>query len=220
MKKILIIGSSGHAKAVIEVVERANACRIVGLLDDTRKKGERTLGYPILGAISDLSTVRARRSIDGLIVAVGHNFLRSRVVAAVTRAWPGVRYERAIHPGAHVARGVKIGEGSVIMAGAAVNRSSTIGRHCILHTHASLDHDSLMLDFSSLAPAAVTGGHCRIGTGAAIGIGATLTNSVRIGSHSVIGAGAATVDNIGALKVAIGVPAKVVRTRRKDDSYF
>lgn len=70
---------------------------------------------------------------------------------------------KTVHPSAVLARGVTIGEGSVVMAGAVLNSNAALGRHCIVNTRASLDHDSRMEDFSSLGPNAVTGGRVAIG---------------------------------------------------------
>ena len=54
MKKIVVIGSSGHARVVVDVVENEGRLEIVGLLDRFRGVGEEALGYPILGREEDL----------------------------------------------------------------------------------------------------------------------------------------------------------------------
>jgi acetyltransferase-like isoleucine patch superfamily enzyme len=84
----------------------------------------------------------------------------------------------------------------------------------------SLDHDSRMDDFSSLAPGAVTGGNCHIGTHSSIGIGAVVRHGINIGDHTVIGAGSAVVHDIGGHCVAYGVPARTIRKRRVGEQYL
>ena len=49
-QKILIIGSSGHSKVVIDIFEKMSNISIVGLIDAYRPKGSETLGYKILGS--------------------------------------------------------------------------------------------------------------------------------------------------------------------------
>lgn len=220
MKNIAIVGSSGHAKVIIDIVEREGKYKISGLLDQFRKVGEQTLGYEILGQEEDLPRLTKYQSIEGAIVAIGDNFVRSRMAARIAELCPDLCFVSAIHPKAIIARDVSIGEGTVIMAGVSVSPCCSIGRHCILNTNSSLDHDSSMEHFSSLAPRATTGGKCRIGEHSAISIGAILIDGVQVGEHTVIGAGSVVLRNIDPYKVAYGTPARVVRERKAGDKYL
>ena len=220
MDNIVIIGSSGHAKVIVDIVEQEGRYNIAGLLDRYRKVGEQTLDYHVLGQEEDLPQLIARRALRGAIVAIGDNFIRSKVAARVIKVCPGLPFVSAIHPNASIAKNVSVGEGSVIMAGAAVNPCCSIGRLCILNTNSSLDHDSVMEEFSSLAPGVTSGGNCRIGAYAAVGIGAILIHGIDIGKHSVIGAGSMVLNNIASFKVAYGTPAKDICDRKPGDKYL
>jgi sugar O-acyltransferase (sialic acid O-acetyltransferase NeuD family) len=220
MDSIVIIGSSGHAKVVIDIVQQEGKYKIVGLLDRYRKAGEETLGYQVLGKEETLAELNKTRSLKGVIVAVGDNFDRAKVVSRVRRICPDLPFVSSVHPKASIATDVSIGEGTVIMAGVSVNPSCSIGRFCILNTNSSLDHDSIMEDFSSLAPRATTGGHCRIGSYSAISIGAVLIRGVHIGNNTVVGAASLVLEPIDSFVVAYGSPAKVIRKRKPEDKYF
>lgn len=219
-RNILIVGSSGHAKVVIDIVEREGKYKITGLIDRFRKKRSKTMGYEISGREEDVPYLEKRKKIHGIVIAIGENFLRANVVERISRMCPGIKYVNAIHPGAMIARDVFVGDGTVIMPGVVVNASCNIGQHCILNTHSSLDHDSTMGMYSSLAPNAATGGTCRIGEYSAVGIGATLIQGVKIGAHSVIGAGATLVKDVPSFSVAYGTPAKTIRKRKRGDRYL
>lgn len=220
MLNIIVIGSSGHAKVVIDILERQGGYRIVGLIDAFRAVGEETLGYRVLGAESDLPVLMERLAIAGVLVAIGDNYVRARVTASVAALCPQLPFVSAVHPQASVGRVVRIGAGSVVMAGAVVNPGCEVGPGCIVNTRASLDHDSVMEAFSSLAPAAATGGNCYLGTCSALGMGALLLQRIRIGVHSVIGAGAVVTRPVGDLCVSYGAPAKVIRSRLAGDKYL
>lgn len=220
MDNIILIGGSGQARVVADIVEREGRFRIAGLLDDGPPPGSEAFGYPVLGPIGDAARIVSSLSIDGGLVAVGDNALRGRLAETVRTILPGLRFVTAVHPAAVVGRGATIGEGTVIMAGAVVNPGCSVGRFCIINTASSLDHDSRMDDFSSLAPGAVTGGNVRLGAYAAVCIGAVLKHGVAIGEHSVIGAGAVVLADIGPHKTAYGVPARVVRERAPGDRYL
>jgi acetyltransferase-like isoleucine patch superfamily enzyme len=77
-----------------------------------------------------------------------------------------------------------------------------------------------MLDFSSLAPAAVTGGTVQIGLRSAISIGATIKHGLKIGDDSVVGANSYLNIDLPSNQIAYGTPAKSVRTRKIGDSYL
>lgn len=218
-ERLVVIGSSGHAKVVIDVAE-ASGHRIVGLLDRFRKRGDDTLGYPILGAEEDLPFLVAGLGVTACAVAVGDNFVRASIAEKVRSVLPDLPFATLVHPAATLSSHASLGEGTVVMAGAIINSASRIGRLCIVNTAASLDHDSVMEDHSSLAPGAHTGGGVRVCAFSAIGIGAVLIQGVRIGEHSVVGAGAVVLQPLEPYRVAYGVPARVIRERLPGDSYL
>ena len=220
MDNIVIIGSSWHAKVVIDIVQKENRYQIAGLVDRYRTVGEQSLGYRILGQEEDLPELIRVHSIKGAIIAIGDNFIRSKVATLVREMCPDLPFVRAIHPTASIATEVSMGEGTVVMAGVAINPCTAVGRFCILNTRSSLDHDSVMDEFSSLAPGATTGGNCRIGKYSAISIGAVLIHGVEIGDDSVVGAASLVTTSIESCVVAYGTPAKTIRSRKRGEKYL
>jgi acetyltransferase-like isoleucine patch superfamily enzyme len=55
----------------------------------------------------------------------------------------------------------------------------------------------------------------RIGDGCWLGAHAVVAGGVEVGEHAIIGAGAVVLENVPAFHIAAGVPAKVMRDRRK-----
>ena len=220
MDNIIIIGSSGHAKVVIDIVEQEGRYQIAGIVDPNRPIGEMQSGYPILGRNTELKQLIPYYHIRGAIIAIGDNFIRSQVAQRLSLLYPELCFVSAIHPKSSVAGDVAIGIGTVIMSGATINPSCSIGQFCIVNSNASIDHDSTMADFSSVAPGVVTGGNCTIGTYTAINIGATLIHGIHIGEHSVIGSGSTVLTDIESYTVAYGTPAKIVRERKPGDKYL
>jgi sugar O-acyltransferase (sialic acid O-acetyltransferase NeuD family) len=220
MDNIVIVGASGHARVVIDIVEHEAKHHIAGLIDTQRVVGDPVLGYPVLGREANLPDLIGRHQLAGVLVAIGDNFVRSQATQRIMQLCPQLPSVSAVHPGASIARDVSIGAGTVIMAGVCVNPCVSIGRGCILNTQSSLDHDSVMEDFSSLAPRVATGGNCRIGACSAICIGGVLSHGVIVGEHSVVGAGSTVLAAIPACAVAFGTPAKVDRIRQPGDKYL
>jgi sugar O-acyltransferase (sialic acid O-acetyltransferase NeuD family) len=217
--RIVVIGCSGHARVVVDILEENRSC-VVGLLDTYKAPGTDVLGYKVLGSDDDLPALRAANICDSAVVAIGDNWVRSRMVERIRELAPDIRFVSAIHPSARIARDVSIGVGTVIMAGVVVNTGCRIGDFCILNTSASLDHDSTMGQFSSLAPRAVTGGGVEIGAFTVIAIGAVVSHAIRVGAHAVVGAGATVVKNVPDRVVAYGTPARTIRERNPGDPYL
>lgn len=220
METILLIGASGHAKVLIDIIECARKYKIAGLLDRDSIPGRRVQGYEVLGNEEELPVMKKEYGVTGLVIAIGDNYMRAEVYQRVSKICPDLSFVKAIHPSALVSKSATIGEGTVIMAGVTVNPSSTIGRFCILNTQSSLDHDSAMDDFSSLAPGVVLGGNCKIGKLSAICIGAVVIHGIHVGENSVVGAGAIVLENIEPNKLAYGIPAKPVSDRKSGDLYL
>ncbi|MDP0590086.1 MAG: acetyltransferase [Candidatus Endonucleobacter bathymodioli] len=220
MDNIVIIGSSGHAKVIIDIVQQEGKYNVAGLLDRFRNVGEKTLGCPFLGKEEDLPELIKAHALKGAIVAIGDNFLRSKVTAHIKEISPDLPFVSAIHPKASIAMEVSIGEGAVVMAGVSINPCSSVGRFCILNTNSSLDHDSILEDFASLAPGATIGGNCQIGQYSAVSIGAVLIHRINVGEHTIIGAGSLVMKSIESFAIAFGSPAKVIRNRKQGDKYL
>ena len=217
---IVLLGSSGHAAVIADIVAREGRWRLAGVIDPERPRGSMWNGLEVLGGDGDIGALMASRGIVGGIVAIGDNALRERVTRRISSECPSFLFATAVHPAAAVASSVSVGEGSVVMAGAVINPGSTVGRGCILNTRSSLDHDSVIEDFASLAPGATTGGRVRIGRGSAIGLGALIREAAKIGESTVVGAGALGLSDLPSGVVAYGVPARVVRPRQPGDKYL
>jgi sugar O-acyltransferase (sialic acid O-acetyltransferase NeuD family) len=219
MNSIVIVGASGHARLAIDAIEKQGRYSILGLLDRYLEPGFECMGYPVLGTEDDLPRL-ASRGVEAVLIGVGDNWTRGLLAARLERLLPGLEFATVVHPSASIARGVTIGEGSLVLAGAVVNAQSALGRHTILGSRASLDHDSTLGDFASLGPNATTGGDVCIGEYSAVAISATLLHGVKVGAHTVIGAGALAVKSVPSGVVAYGVPARVVHGRNPGDKYL
>lgn len=217
MERIVIIGASGHGKVVADIL-KSQGRSIVGFIDATKSIGTTVLAYRVIGREEDLDILIPQYVITHVIVAIGDNWIRSQVVERIKK-YP-LELASVISPVASIGTDVTIGEGSVICPGVIIGPGSSIGKCCILNTHASLDHDGIIEDFSSLAPGVVTGGNVKIGAYSAICLGAHIIHRVTIGSHTVIGAGSLVLHNVEDHIVAYGVPSRSIRKRRDDEKYL
>ncbi len=221
MEKILVIGASGHAGVVIDILERGGKYIISEILDD-KFEGPITLfqGYELTGKISHLPNILEKNNIFRGILAIGDNWIRHKIACKIKEIAPSFSFINAVHPSAEIGRNVILGSGNVIMAGAVINSGSQIGNFCIINTKSSLDHDNFIEDFVSIAPGVTTGGNVRIANYSAICLGANIIHGLNIGEHTVVGAGSTVLQNLPSYSVAYGTPAKVIRKRKAGDKYL
>ena len=219
-KKVVIIGSSGHAKVIIDIFEASKSHEIIGLIDPFRETTEHTLGYSILGSEAIINDLIQKHKNLEVIIAIGDNWTRNLVYQKLNTINPNINYATAIHPSASISNYTKIGIGTCIMPGVIINSGTEIGSFCILNTKSSIDHDCKMNEFSSLAPNVTIGGFVEIGDYTAISIGATIKDRIKIDNHTLIGAGSLILKNCEALAIYYGHPAKKIRTRQIGEKYF
>lgn len=206
-RELLIYGASGHAKVVIDIVEQQGLHKIVGLIDDARERhGQEFFGYRVLGGQEILAQYRH----CSILIAIGDNATRKKFQETVKAL--GYELATAVHPSARVGREVSVGPGTVIMAQVAINPGTAIGEGVIVNTGATIDHDCRIGDFAHISPGAHLAGNVTVGALTQIGIGACAIPGVRIGERTLIGAGAAVVTDIPDEVVAVGVPARVIKS--------
>ena len=192
-----LYGASGHGKVIKEILE-AQGRKVDGFIDDN----------PNINELSGLPVLHSTEGVDEVIISIGVNATRKRVVEKLSCPIGQV----AIHTLATVSESTEIGEGSVLMAGAIVNAEARIGKHCIINTGATVDHECIIDDYVHIAPGVHLCGQVQVGEGTLIGVGASIIPCVKIGKWCTIGAGAAVVEDVPDYSTVVGVPAKLIKT--------
>jgi sugar O-acyltransferase (sialic acid O-acetyltransferase NeuD family) len=216
VKNIVVFGCGGHAKVVIDILEKTKQYTIIGIIDSYVTSGTSVYGYEVLGN----ETMLGELKVNAGIVAIGDNFIRSKMVQKIKKFSKDFNFISAIHPSAIIARGVELGGGTVVMPGSIINSDSQVGDHCIINTKASIDHDCVIEDFVSLAPGVTLGGNVNIGKHSVISLGSSVIHSIKISEHTVIGAGSTVLHDIESPVIAYGTPAKVIRRREIGERYL
>ena len=200
-KDVIIIGAGGHAKVIADIIYKSGD-NLIGFLDDNlaNKGKEIYLGKKVLGTTKDIENYNK----NYFIIGIGNNSIRKKI-----NNENNLKLYTAIHPSAIIAENVKIGTGSVIMAGVVINPGTVIGKNCIINTCSSLDHDNLLEDYVHISPGAHLAGTVSIKEGTWICTGAIVKNNITIGKNNIIGAGGVVIkDIIEENTTYIGVPAR------------
>lgn len=178
---INIYGKGGHAKVVNSVIKFPK--KVIYWNDDDYNNNIK--GY--------------------WIIAIGNNQSRKKIAEKLGDA----EYLTVISETAITSGNSEINQGSQILHGAVIQIGTKIGKHCIVNTAASIDHDCILEDFSFIGPNATLCGGVEIGEGSFIGAGAVILPYIKIGKNCMIGAGSVVTKDIPNNSTAYGNPAKI-----------
>jgi sugar O-acyltransferase (sialic acid O-acetyltransferase NeuD family) len=185
---LLLLGAGGHARACIDVIEQEGRFRIAGLIGLPEEVGRQVLGYPVLGSDDDLPSLLGQYS-SGIVVIGQIKTPQPRMSQFLRLRAHGLSAPVIVSPRAYVSRHADVGDGTVVLHGAVINASASVGRNCIVNSLSLVEHDVLISDHCHVATGARINSGVRIGSGSFIGSGSLIRQGVSIGKNCIIGMG-------------------------------
>jgi sugar O-acyltransferase (sialic acid O-acetyltransferase NeuD family) len=134
------------------------------------------------------------------------------IAAAEAQALGLVPAAPLIDPTSIIPRHAVFGEGSYVNAGCCLGGASRFGAFVMINRGVTIGHDANFGDFVSTGPGAVVAGNVTIGHGAMLGAGCTILPRVTVGDKAVVAAGAVVNRDVSAHCLALGNPARVIRS--------
>lgn len=211
-KRVVILGAGGHAREVADILRMQSATEVIGFIDENRLLHDNQIdGLRVLGDWTwfegvDLAQITA-------ICAIGSPHTSRRLLRRAENL--GLSFAQAISPLAYISTYAQLGTGITVFPHAVINAGSVIGSHSILNVAATVSHDSKVGRYTNINPGAHLAGNVKIGEGCYIGMGANVIQGRSIGAWSIVGAGACVTSDLPANVTAVGVPAKIIKTREE-----
>jgi len=209
-EKIILIGGGGHCKSCIDVIEKEGRFEIAGIIDLPLKKGEKILGYPIIGDDEDIE--KLSKEYDNFFITLGQiksPELRIKLYKKLKSL--NINIPVIISPLAYVSEHSEIGSGTIIMHHVMVNAEAKIGINCIINTKSLIEHEAQIGDFCHISTCSIINGQCRVGNNCLIGSGTTFANNIEVINDCLISSGSVILRSIENPGTYIGNPLRKIR---------
>jgi acetyltransferase EpsM len=190
MKKVIIVGSGGHAAELRDYINHNNNARpadrieVVGFIDDN-KDAYLHYGFsePFLGSIQDHQV----NSKVSYLMGIANLEYRKSIIEKLKSQ--GADFIGLIHPTAIISPSAEIHPTTVISHNASVGAKAKLGKYNMLNSRCTIGHDSVIGDFNFISPQVAISGNTRIGNGNLIGTNACTIPGTQIGNNNKIAAG-------------------------------
>lgn len=204
---MIIIGSKGFAKEILEIFLQNNKLNDIAFFDNVSLDLPKLLygNFPIITNTEGIIAFFEKNGRD-YCIGVGNPKVRYKLSNFFDSF--GGNLCSVISPYARIGGfGTEYKEGVNIMTGTVVTNDVKIGKGVLINLNCTIGHDTIVGDFTEISPGAHISGNCNIGDFVTIGTGAVILPNIIIGNGSVIAAGAIVTKNVDANTMVAGVPA-------------
>lgn len=200
---ICIIGSGGHCRSVIGLLENNNLV-IKGIYDASYEQfpNEQIMDYKLLGDYSSINTT------SKIVLAIGENTLRTELFKRYTNQ---IITRNIFHSTAYVEKNTLLGASNLIFARVFINAVVQIGDNNILNSNCIIEHECTIGDNNHISISATLGGRVKIGNNCFIGAGSVVKDGIKITSNVIIGAGGIVIHDIEEAGTYVGNPVRKIK---------
>lgn len=198
MKKVIIVGSGGHAAELRDYINHNNNARpadridVVGFIDDNEETYKHYgFAEPFLGSIKDH---QVNTNVNYLMGIANLEYRKGIIEKLVEE---GANFIGLIHPTAIISPSAEIHPTTVISHNASVGAKAKLGKYNMLNSRCTIGHDSFIGDFNFISPQAAISGNTKIGNGNLIGTNACTIPGITIGNNNKIAAGMVIYKKVG-----------------------
>lgn len=203
MKNIIFIGAGGHSISVKDSL--STEYNLIGYIDEN--KTGMFNGLPIFGSsFNDI----ANREEYCYFITIGDNESREKWYKTLCNL--KLKTINIFDNTSNISKYAIIGNGNFFGKNSIVSANTIIGDNNIINTKALIEHECKIGNNCHISTNAVVNGNVAIGNNVFLGSTSVCIGQLSIGSHTTIGAGAVVINSIGNNCVAVGVPAKVIKT--------
>ncbi|MBV6418942.1 MAG: putative acetyltransferase EpsM [Ignavibacteriaceae bacterium] len=212
MKNLYIIGSSGLAREIAQLVKQINNIKniynFLGYISDNKEEiGKEILYGQILGDDSWLINKKENCSI---IIAIGLPKVRAKLFMEYSK-YDYFDFPNIIHPTTIFDWDTNsLGQGNILTAGCIFTNNIRIGNNNLFNLNCTIGHDVIIVDNNVINPTCSISGNVEIGNSNLLGTGAQILEKIKIGNDTIIGGASLVRKPVMDQTRVAGVPAKEI----------
>jgi sugar O-acyltransferase (sialic acid O-acetyltransferase NeuD family) len=148
---------------------------------------------------------------SAIVVAIGQNYQRFRIVEILKSIRPDFRFPTLVHPSSQVAMTAKIGQGCLILRNATISANARINDFVLINNTVIVEHEAETDEYSSLGPRSSMLGRATLGKFSFLGAHSCVLQDRTIGEQSMLGAMSLLTKDLPSNELWFGIPAKFHR---------
>lgn len=211
---MLVIGSKGFAKEVLEIAHQLNQLKNLTFYDDLSNDLPDKLYnvYPIIKTTA--AAQEYFNEIDNqFTIGIGNPLTRKKLYDIFINL--GGVFTSLISPLSQIGHyGNSIESGCNIMTGTIITNDIVIKKGALINLNCTIGHDSIIGRFVELSPGVHISGNCEVGDYSILGTNSTVLPKIKIGANVVVGAGSVVTKDVPDNSVIVGVPGRVIKERK------
>ena len=209
---MIIIGAKGFAKEILEILHQNNELEGLAFYDDVNHDLPDLL-YDKFPILKNENQVKEHFQNYGneFTIGIGNPLLRKKMLEKFEAL--GGKLKSTLSKLSDIGSyEVQIGAGTNVLSGAILSNSVSIGKANLIYYNAIITHDVITGDYVEISPGAKLLGRCSVDDFSSVGSNAVILPDVKVGRNVIIGAGAVVSKDLPDNCVAVGIPAKIIKT--------
>jgi len=206
VKNVMIYGAvdSGASLVDIEIIHSNKEYRVVCFFFDNTYKHGSIFGIPVM-SWDEFSSTKENLNVDFFFVSIGNGVVRKNKVTQAVNI--GMTPINVIHPSAEISSYAILGKNLLIKRGAIIGPNVIVKDGAFIDNGSIVSHDSIIGEYSHIAPGVSLGGNVVVGDYSIVGVGASISSDISIGKGSIVTTGSSVVTNHKNHNILQGNPA-------------
>ncbi len=194
---IFLLGGLGTARMLIDLLNSLNTFSISGIIDPGLKKGSEIDGVQVLGGEEVILEMIKNQPLNIALSFTSLSDLNKRMLKYIELKKLGVQFPVLIHPDAIVERSVKLGEGSIVLAGSIIGSHANLGPLNFVNTGSIVSHEVTASCNNHFAPNSTIAGKVSIGANNLFGMNCSVFMGLKIGNNNIVQNGVSLFNSLG-----------------------